>query len=102
MIRNLVAEALEHGGSDVSITIHRRASEIRLTVSSTGSALPLDLENRIFGSEPLGAPTNPDTRLLGLSVARRLAIAMGGDIRYRHEAGCTEYEVTLRAAQLDQ
>ncbi len=102
VIRNLVAEALEHDGRDVSITIHRRASEIRLTVSSTGSALPPDLENRIFGSEPLGAPTNPDTRLLGLSVARRLAIAMGGDLRYRHEAGCTEYEMTLRAAQLDQ
>lgn len=99
VIRNLVVDAIEHDYSDVTITIHRRASEIRLTVSCVGVALPPDLEQRIFGPEPSGAPANPDTRLLGLSVARRLAMAMGGDIRYRHEAGCSEYEVTLRAAQ---
>ena len=104
VIRNLVADTIDHGGIDVSITIHRRASEIRLTVSSAGPALPEDLEQRVFGihGEHLDAPVNPDTRLLGLSVARRLAIAMGGDIRYRHEPGCTEYEVRLRAAQLDR
>ena len=101
IVRNLVVDAIEHDGSDISITIHRRASEIRLTVSSTGSGLPDDLVERVFGTptEHVGAPMSPDTRLLGLSVARRLAIAMGGDIRYGHDAGCAEYEVTLRAAQ---
>ena len=104
IVRNLVVDAIEHDGSDVSITIHRRASEMRLTVSSTGAALPDDLVVRVFGAHTgyVGAPMNPDTRLLGLSVARRLAIAMGGDIRYRHDAGCAEYEVTLRAAQPDR
>lgn len=104
VIRNLVMDAIEHQGAEISIAIHRRASTIRLTVSSTGSALPGDLEERIFGhhGERLDAPMNPDTRLLGLSVARRLAVAMGGDILYRHGAGRTEYEVTLRAAQGDR
>lgn len=104
IIRNLVVDAIEHDGGDVTIRIHRRASEMRITISSTGSALPHELEKRVFGADGdhLGAPRDPDTRLLGLSVARRLAIAMGGDIRYGYEAGCAEFEVTLRAAQQEQ
>jgi signal transduction histidine kinase len=104
VIRNLVTDAIEHDGGDVSVAIHRRASEIRLTVSYIGTALPDDLEQRVFGShgEQLDAPMNPDTRLLELSVARRLAVAMGGDIRYRYDDGCLEYEVTLRAAPPDR
>jgi signal transduction histidine kinase len=101
VIRNLVVDSIEHQGSDVSITVHRRASTMRLTVSSSGAALPDDLEERVFGheSERMTAPMDPDTRLLGLSVARRLVVAMGGDIRYRHESGRTEFEVPLPAAR---
>jgi signal transduction histidine kinase len=101
VIRNLLVDSIEHQDGDVSITIHRRASTMRLTVSSTGPGLPEDLETRIFGpqDERMDAPIDPDTRLLGLSVARRLAVAMGGDVRYRHEVGRSEYEVTLRAAE---
>lgn len=100
VIRNLVVDSIEHQARDVSITIHRRSTTMRMTVGSNGPPLPDDLEDRIFahGGEQLGAPINPDTRLLGLSVARRLAVAMGGDIRYRHDDGRTDFEVTLRAA----
>lgn len=100
VIRNLVVDSIEHQGEEISITIHRRSTTMRLTVGSTGAGLPAELEERIFchDGETLGAPMNPDTRLLGLSVARRLAVAMGGDIRYRHDAGRTDLEVTLPAA----
>ncbi len=101
VIRNLVVDSIEYQGGDISIAVHRRASTMRLTISSTGPGLPEELEARIFApqDERVDAPIDPDTRLLGLSVARRLAVAMGGDIRYRHESWRTEFEVTLPAAQ---
>jgi signal transduction histidine kinase len=101
VIRNLVVDSTEHLGGDVSITIHRRASTLRLAVSSTGAPLPEALADRVFGrdGDSLGAPMDPDTRLLSLSVARRLAIAMGGDVAHRSDSGHTEYVVTLRAAR---
>ncbi len=98
IVRNLVVDSIEHDGADVSITIHRRSSTMRLTVSSTGPPLPAELTERVFGhpGDMLGGPM--DVRFLGISVARQLAIAMGGDLRHRFDSGRREFEVTLRAA----
>jgi signal transduction histidine kinase len=103
IVRNLVIDSIEHDGEDVSISIHRRASTMRLTVSSTGPPLPVALSERVFErlQEGSGAPIDPDARLIGISVARQLALAMGGDLRYRYQDGQTEFEVTLRAARSD-
>ena len=103
IVRNLVIDFIEHEGVEVSIAIHRRASTMRLTVSSTGPPLPVALSERVFAglSEGSGAPIDPDARFIGISVARQLAIAMGGDLRYRYEDGRSEFEVTLRAARSD-
>ncbi len=62
--------------------------------------LPDELTQRVFdpSQEVLGAPVDPDARFMGLSVARQLAITMGGGLTYRYEDGMGIFEVTLRAA----
>lgn len=100
IIRNLVFDAVDHHGGDTSITVHRRASTIYLTVSTAGPGLPEELAARVFGPsrEVLGAPVDPDARFMGLSVARELAIAMAGELTYRYDDGVRIFEVALRAA----
>lgn len=100
IIRNLITDAVDHGGRDTTITIHRRSSTVFLTVSWVGQPLDTDLRRRVFGPSTgeLGTTVDPDARFMGLSVARQLAIRMGGELSYDHEAGVGKFEVTLCSA----
>jgi signal transduction histidine kinase len=103
IIRNLVTDALVHGGGNIAVTIHRRDTTLHLTIAADAPQLPDDLLDRVFGSfeELLTGPIGPDSRFMALSVARRLAVAMGGELRYSHESGRTEFDVSLPAVRPD-
>jgi signal transduction histidine kinase len=100
IIRNLVSDVIIHGGEHAAVTIHRRGSTLHMTISADSTPMPDDLFERVFCAfeELVAGPIGPDSRFMALSVARRLAIAMGGDLSYRHEAGQSDFEVTLPAA----
>ncbi len=100
IVRNLVTDVIGSGGENVAVTIHRRGSTLHLAVSADSPPLPDELIERVFCTfeELVAGPIGPDSRFMSLSVARRLAMALDGDLSYRHEAGRTDFDVSLPAA----
>jgi two-component system OmpR family sensor kinase len=101
IIRNLLTDVIAHGGENIAVTIHRRGSTLHLTVSADSTPLPDALLARVFCSfdELVAEPIGPDSRFMGLSVARRLSILLKGELSYRHESGRAEFDVSLPAAR---
>lgn len=93
LLMNLVLNALEAAGSGgwVQIELTAESGTTQLRVLDSGPGPTADLVERLF--EPF-ATGKPEGIGLGLSVARQIAQAHGGSIRYvRDEATC--FEVTL-------
>jgi signal transduction histidine kinase len=95
LLLNLVLNAVEAAGRGgwVRIEAERRADTIRLRVLDSGAGPEPELAQRMF--EPF-ATGKAEGIGLGLAVARRIAEAHGGSIRYCNE-GATCFEVTLPA-----
>ena len=97
IIRNLLSNAVRHGGPDVSVKIHRRESTIFLSVIDDGDGLPSDEWERIFGSDERAhtLPCTPGSVGIGLTISRELARLMGGELAYRYENGHSIFELSL-------
>ncbi|MEO8443925.1 MAG: ATP-binding protein [Gammaproteobacteria bacterium] len=82
LIRNLVANAIQHGGSDVLVAIEGLANSVSLTVSDSGRGVsPADLQHlgeRFFR----GTASGPGSGL-GLSIVRRIADLHHAEISFR-------------------
>lgn len=97
ILRNLIGNALLHGGPAITITVVPGTSVTELAVTDNGNGIPTAEIDRIF--EPYQRLRNERTRTdsvgLGLTVARTLARLMGGDLEYRSEEGRTSFVLTL-------
>lgn len=99
LIRNLVENALRHGGSEVEVTLRReQAGRAVLDVADRGPGIPEELRERIF--EPFFRAPSALERGggagLGLSLARQVARRHGGDIVCLPRAGGgSTFRVTL-------
>ena len=87
---NLVENALKYGGgSPVEIGAHRYGGMLVFTVGDRGPGVPERERERIF--EPFYRPPNVPPDIggtgLGLTIARGLAAAQGGDVVYRPRPG---------------
>ena len=97
IVRNLVSNAIKHGGPIVDVYLETDGDRAVLTVSDNGAVMDPDLEKRMFdrfvhdGVETLLTGSVG----LGLSIARSLARTMGGDIRFVRAGGWTNFEVSL-------
>lgn len=97
IVRNLVSNAIKHGGPTVDIHLESDGDRAVLTVADNGALLDLEIEQRMFerfvhdGVETLLTGSVG----LGLSIARSLARTMGGDIRFARRDGWTNFEVSL-------
>lgn len=99
IIRNLVDNAVRYGGDDIRVRLETGSELITLEVCDSGPAIDPDQVERIF--EPFGTrdnTTHPNSVGLGLSVARKLARMMGGDLVYRHRSGYSRFVVTFPVA----
>jgi EAL domain-containing protein (putative c-di-GMP-specific phosphodiesterase class I)/signal transduction histidine kinase len=97
IVRNLIRNAVSFGGENIVITISGAHRRVLLEVADDGPGLPTDRQDVVFQTyysyrqvEGL-APSMG----LGLSVARTLARAMGGDLVCHREDGQSVFELSL-------
>jgi len=88
------AQALEPGGR-ARIAVERAENEVRISIQENGRGIEAEELERIF--EPFFS-TRPDGTGLGLPIARRIALAHGGDLTVESELGVGT-TVTVRFPQ---
>ena len=97
ILRNLLTNAGRYGGDEVSVDVGVAGTSAWLAVSDNGQGVPEKDAELIFDSYQRSdnAVQEPKSVGLGLSVSRKLARMMGGDITYSRRDGLTRFELTL-------
>jgi PAS domain S-box-containing protein len=100
IIRNLITNAVRYGGPRVTIESGRDGETVFVRVCDDGPGVPAGLHERIFdpyesAHDPAGQPGSVG---LGLTVSRKLARLMGGDLTYRYEDATSVFELRLPGA----
>lgn len=99
ILRNLVSNAVRYGGDVVKVTTRLSDESVEILVCDSGDPLDPDEAQRIFESYERGSGLLDARSVgLGLSVARKLAGLMNGQLTYRHEDGFSSFIVSLPAA----
>ena len=97
ILRNLVSNALRYGGDNIRVCVSSDASAARVIVVDKGVGVPIDDRESIF--EPYQRAHNAAgltaSMGLGLTVSRKLARLMGGDLTYRREGDESVFALTL-------
>lgn len=97
IIRNLVSNAIQHGGPAVEVYMETNQRNAVVTISDNGDGVDASIVDRLFerfvndGEESL---LNGSIGL-GLSIARSLARTMDGDVTYVRAGGWTNFVLTL-------
>lgn len=98
VLRNLLTNADRYGGSIVKIHAIGSREWVKIEVRDNGEGIPIHLRDHVF--EPYARAHNgeaqPASVGLGLSVARKLAQMMDGDLEMTREDGWTVFSLTLR------
>lgn len=100
IIRNLVANAVKHGGDHIRIESRANEGMVEIAVSDDGPGIAPDMRDRLFdrfthdGEEALLAGSVG----LGLAIARSLARKMRGDVIYDDTAPSTTFCLALPSA----
>ncbi len=99
ILRNLIGNAVRHGGDRVVVRIESDEKTVAVIVKDNGPALPASEWESIFEAyhRARDVPGLPPSVGLGLTVARRLARQMSGDLSYRHADGWSRFELVLPA-----
>jgi signal transduction histidine kinase len=85
ILDNLVANAVRYGGRVVNLEVVASGPDTVISVIDDGAAVPIPERERMFDADLRSGsqPTRPASVGLSLTVARRLARQMDGDITYR-------------------
>ena len=89
LVGNLVSNALKFTprGGRVGIRVRRAGEQVEVAVSDTGPGIPPDQIPHLFDRFWQGAQARSADAGLGLSIAKGIAEAHGGDIRVESELG---------------
>lgn len=101
ILRNLLTNAVRYGGTAISVEAARTVSGVTVRVCDNGVGLPEREWERIF--EPYKRSHNaigqPGSVGIGLTVSRKLARLMGGDLMYRFVGDRSMFELELPHAE---
>lgn len=102
VLSNLVANAVEHGGTGVEVRLDRTGQAVRVEVSDRGPGIAPEhlprLFDRFYKADPARASAGSG---LGLAIARENARLLGGDLDVRSEAGSgATFRFTLPVTRL--
>lgn len=96
VLRNLMSNALRHGGPNVRALVHQPGSRALFEVRDDGPPLPAAERERIFEAyERAGDSGVVGSVGLGLHVARVLARLMDGDLTYHHDGSDSIFRLEL-------
>jgi len=103
VLANLVDNALRHAPppAPVELFVERRGATLVFSVADRGPGIPPEERERVFEPfyRPPGARADVGGAGLGLAIARRLAEAQGGTVRYEpRPGGGSVFTFELRAA----
>ena len=97
IIAPLTENAFRHARSRVAVRIERLGARVRVRVDDDGPGVPPDEAESIFQPGTRGSNAAPGGSGLGLALSRRIARAVGGDVRcLPGSGGC--FEVTIPGA----
>lgn len=96
IVRNLVNNAVQHGGPSVRLETGTSESAGWLEVRDDGEGIDPDVEVDLF--TPFASSGQPGSTGLGLTVSRELARAMDGDLRYLRRDEWTVFRLELPLA----
>lgn len=97
VLTNLVANAVHHGGPQISVDVTMGDETVDIEVVDNGPGLPAGEAQAILERMSGDAPVLAAGSGLGLAVAARLTASMGGSLRYQRYSGHTYFVVTLPA-----
>lgn len=97
IIRNLLTNAVRHGGPDIGIEIENDDRIATIRVRDNGDPIAPDDRSRMFEPYTTLKDGQPVTGSIGigLTVSRQLARLMGGDLQYQHTQGENIFALTL-------
>lgn len=104
LIRNLVSNAIRHGGERVVVTGSVSDDRMSVAVMDDGPGVPDDMVPRLFtrfvhdGDQALTVGSVG----LGLAVVKELATAMGGDVGYQRRGDWTIFEFWLPLSEMEE
>ena len=100
ILRNLISNAQRYGGPNIRVVVREQGTRSVVEVRDDGGSLPAAGRSVVF--EPYGRSENGERSVvsvgLGLTVSRRLARHMGGDLTYDHDGNETIFSLTLATA----
>ena len=88
---NLIENAIKYSppNAEIEVSVHHDGGDLFIAVADRGLGVPVTERERIF--EPFyrapGVPADTRGAGLGLAIARGLAIAQGGNLRYEPRSG---------------
>lgn len=99
ILRNLVVNAHRYGGPTIMIEGFAGDNSVDVHVKDDGPGVPIDQRDTIFEAYKSGIQLRgrPASIGLGLTVSRKLARLMGGDLSYRYQHGSV-FVLTLPVA----
>jgi signal transduction histidine kinase len=97
IVRNLVSNALRYGGGTVRVVTASDGATASVEVRDDGPPLSNGERDRIFDAYYRAGRVEgrPGSVGLGLTVSRRLARLMGGDLVYNHDGSEAAFTLTL-------
>lgn len=99
VLHNLVSNAVRYGGEVIKVSVRASGEMVEVAVSDSGGPIAPEEVERIFEPFQRGSGLLDSKSVgLGLAVARKLAIAMGGGLVYKHDGSFSSFIVTLPAA----
>ena len=104
ILRNLVVNANRYGTPPIRVSAREHEDgHIEVVVSDRGEAIPHDVAANIFEPFFSGASSasQPGSIGLGLSVSRRLARLMGGDLDHRRVGSENHFVLTVNRAPVE-
>lgn len=97
VVRNLIRNALQHGGRDVMVAVGEADGRAYVDVIDSGPGVPEDRVETLFlpFTHENSVAGQPGTTGLGLHAARHLARLMHGDVSYHREGDRTIFRLDL-------